>query len=78
MTTRVAFGFSRHSRTSFGPSSRCEQVRVLAESATKIGAILRYAFQRNPDGSPSETLSSPDRMPGCLGSWFDEQRASDK
>lgn len=34
------------------------QVRDMAERAAKIGAILRYAFQRTADGSPSETLVS--------------------
>lgn len=31
-----------------------EDVRFLAEAAAKIGVIIRYAFQRNPDGGPSE------------------------
>lgn len=34
------------------------QVRDMAEREAKIRAILRYAFQRNADGSPSETLMS--------------------
>ncbi|KID85788.1 Protein kinase-like domain protein [Metarhizium guizhouense ARSEF 977] len=34
------------------------QVRDMAERAAKIGAILRYTFQHNADGSPSETLMS--------------------
>jgi len=36
--------------------ARRDQVRDTAERAAKIGAILRYAFQRNADGSPSEAL----------------------
>lgn len=32
--------------------------REMAERAAKIGAILRYAFQRNEDGSASEELAS--------------------
>ncbi|OJD10568.1 hypothetical protein AJ78_08462 [Emergomyces pasteurianus Ep9510] len=35
-----------------------DQVRDMAERAAMIGAILRYAFQRNADGSPSEALVS--------------------
>lgn len=38
--------------------ARQDQVRDIAERAAKIGAILRYAFQRNTDGSPSEALVS--------------------
>ncbi|KID63586.1 Protein kinase-like domain protein, partial [Metarhizium brunneum ARSEF 3297] len=34
------------------------KIRETAERVAKIGAILRYAFQRNADGSPSETLMS--------------------
>jgi hypothetical protein len=37
---------------------RRDQVRDMAEQAAMIGAILRYAFQRNADGSPSEALVS--------------------
>lgn len=46
-----------------------ENLRVLAESAAKIGAILRYfapcvpAFQRNADGSPSVGPA----VPGLVG-----------
>ncbi|KAK4117539.1 hypothetical protein N656DRAFT_833798 [Canariomyces notabilis] len=35
---------------------RRAKIRDMAEQAARIGAILRYAFQRNADGSPSETL----------------------
>lgn len=37
---------------------RRAKIRDMAEQAAKIGAILRYAFQRNADGSPSEALVS--------------------
>jgi hypothetical protein len=51
-------------------SARREEVRTTAESAAKIGAILRYAFKRNPDGSPSEVLLGSDRMSKYLKPWF--------
>ncbi|KAJ2896327.1 uncharacterized protein MKZ38_005626 [Zalerion maritima] len=35
-----------------------EKIRDMAKQAAMIGAILRYAFQRNADGSPSEALVS--------------------
>jgi aminoglycoside phosphotransferase len=35
---------------------RRAKIRDMAEQAARIGAILRHAFQRNADGSPSETL----------------------
>lgn len=34
-----------------------DNIREMAERAARIGAILRYAFQRNPDGSPSRNLA---------------------
>lgn len=37
---------------------RRAKIRHMAEQAARIGAILRYAFQRNADGSPSEALVS--------------------
>lgn len=46
------------SASGVGDDRRRDEVRDMAERAAKIGAILRYAFQRNADGSPSETLAS--------------------
>ncbi|GKZ25759.1 hypothetical protein AbraIFM66951_002414 [Aspergillus brasiliensis] len=41
------------------PNNVCQQeIRTLAMQATKIGAVLRYAFQRNADCSPSEELTT--------------------
>ncbi|GAA92554.1 hypothetical protein AKAW_10668 [Aspergillus luchuensis IFO 4308] len=37
---------------------RQHEIRTMAMQATKIGAVLRYAFQRNADGSPSEELTT--------------------
>ncbi|RHZ46582.1 phosphotransferase family protein, partial [Aspergillus thermomutatus] len=34
------------------------EIRASAMQATKIGAVLHYAFQRNADGSPSEELTT--------------------
>ncbi|KAE8309016.1 hypothetical protein BDV41DRAFT_549680 [Aspergillus transmontanensis] len=43
----------------------------MAETAAKIGAILRYAFNRRADGGPSEVLSTSDTMIGMLRAWLD-------
>ncbi|GLA65750.1 hypothetical protein AtubIFM54640_007943 [Aspergillus tubingensis] len=37
---------------------RQHEIRTMAMQATKIGAVLRYAFQRNTDGSPSGELTT--------------------
>ncbi|WEW59712.1 hypothetical protein PRK78_005192 [Emydomyces testavorans] len=37
---------------------RQQEIRASAMQATKIGAVLHYAFQRNADGSPSEELTT--------------------
>ncbi|GLB11037.1 hypothetical protein AtubIFM57258_007452 [Aspergillus tubingensis] len=37
---------------------RQHEIRTMAMQATRIGAVLRYAFQRNADGSPSEELTT--------------------
>ncbi|OJJ68394.1 hypothetical protein ASPBRDRAFT_198831 [Aspergillus brasiliensis CBS 101740] len=37
---------------------RQQKIRTIAMQASKIGAVLRYAFQRNADGSPSEELTT--------------------
>ncbi|EER36973.1 conserved hypothetical protein [Histoplasma capsulatum var. duboisii H88] len=50
---------------------RPENVRSMAEKAAKIGAILRYAFNRKPDGGPSEVLSTSDAMLRMLKAWLD-------
>ena len=47
-----------------------EKIRSMAESAAKIGAILRYAFQRNADGSASEVVLAPNKVPEYLRTWF--------
>lgn len=41
-----------------------------AESAAKIGAVLRYAFKRNTDGSASETVQLSGLMVACLPIWL--------
>lgn len=46
-------------------------VRNMAERAAQIGAILRYAFRRNANGSPSEALASEDALAwGYLCAWL--------
>lgn len=48
-----------------------DKVRDMAERAAKIGAILRYAFERNADGSPSEALASSGALTWrYLQAWF--------
>lgn len=37
---------------------RQQEIRAAAIQATKIGAVLHHAFQRNCDGSPSEELTT--------------------
>lgn len=37
---------------------RQQEIRTAATQATKIGAVLHHAFQRNHDGSPSEELTT--------------------
>lgn len=50
---------------------RRESIRSMAETAAKIGTILRYAFDRNADGGPSEVLSTSDTMLRMLKAWLD-------
>lgn len=50
---------------------RRENVRSMAEKAAKIGAILRYAFNRKADGGPSEVLSTSDAMLRMPKAWLD-------
>ncbi|KAI3332892.1 hypothetical protein F4824DRAFT_514020 [Ustulina deusta] len=47
----------------------------LAEAACKIGAILRLAFRRNADGSPSEEVLVSESRINQLRAWFGEQTA---
>lgn len=43
----------------------------MAEQAAKIGASPRYTFERDADGSPSETLASGGGPTWkCLEAWF--------
>jgi aminoglycoside phosphotransferase (APT) family kinase protein len=37
-------------------------IRNMAEQAARIGAMLRYAFRRNANGSPSEALAPEDAV----------------
>ncbi|KAF2092864.1 hypothetical protein NA57DRAFT_82011 [Rhizodiscina lignyota] len=45
-------------------------IRSRAESAAKIGTMLRYAFKRNADGSASETVQLSGSMVACLPIWL--------
>lgn len=48
-----------------------DRVRELAERAARIGAVLRYAFRRDADGSPSEALESDGALSWrCLQAWL--------
>ncbi|KAF7557034.1 hypothetical protein G7046_g6148 [Stylonectria norvegica] len=47
-------------------------IRDMAEAAGKIGAILRLAFRRNADGSPSEEILVSESRSKQLRAWFDE------
>ncbi|KAM0401830.1 hypothetical protein HYE67_002823 [Fusarium culmorum] len=44
----------------------------LAKTAGQIGAILRLAFRRNDDGSPSEEVLVSERRIGQLKAWFND------
>lgn len=46
-----------------------------AEAAGRIGAILRLAFRRNADGSPSEEVLASERRTKQLRAWVGEQAA---
>jgi hypothetical protein len=52
------------------------RTRGLAEVASQIGAILRLAFRRNVDGSPSEEVLASESRMKQLRAWFGEQAAS--
>ena len=47
-----------------------ESIRAMAEAAAKIGAVLRYAFDRDTDGRPSEVLTTSDYMLKTLKACF--------
>ncbi len=49
-----------------------KDIRATAEAAAKIGAVLRYAFDRNSDGSPSEVPTTSESMLKMLKSWFSQ------
>ncbi|KAM0433323.1 hypothetical protein ACHAPT_004199 [Fusarium lateritium] len=49
------------------------RVRGLAEAAGQIGAILRLAFRRNADGSPSEEVLVLESRVKQLRVWFSDQ-----
>lgn len=51
---------------------RRARVKDLAEAAGQIGAILRQAFRRNNDGSPSEELSLGGSGLAQLRAWLGE------
>jgi len=51
-------------------SMRRQNIRATAMTAANIGAVLRYAFDRNADGLPSEILSTSDSMSRILKAWF--------
>ncbi|KAF4439742.1 Mus38-like protein [Fusarium austroafricanum] len=51
------------------------RVQGLAEAAGQIGAILRLAFRRNADGSPSEEVVVSESRMKQLRAWFGEEAA---
>jgi hypothetical protein len=53
-------------------ASRRGNIRTTAEAAAKIGAILRYAFDRTAEGRPAEVLSTSKSMLGMLAACFEE------
>lgn len=52
------------------------RTRGLAKAACKIGAILRLAFRRNSDGSPSNEVLVSDSSAKQLRAWFGEEAAN--
>lgn len=54
---REAFWSEFWSAAGISDHAQRGQIRDMAEQAAKISAVLRYAFRRNPDGSPSEALA---------------------
>ncbi|KAB5570379.1 hypothetical protein GE09DRAFT_706087 [Coniochaeta sp. 2T2.1] len=49
------------------------RIQGLAEAAGQIGAILRLAFRRHADGSPSEEILLAESRMKQLRAWFGEQ-----
>ncbi|KAI0202828.1 hypothetical protein F4808DRAFT_60045 [Astrocystis sublimbata] len=52
------------------------RTQSLAEAACKISAILRLAFRRNADGSPSEEVLVSESSINQLRAWFGERAAN--
>lgn len=46
------------------------RVRMLAEKAAMIGALLRYGFTRREDGTSDSVVSVSDRDSALLRAWF--------
>lgn len=53
-----------------------EHIRAMAEKSAIIGAMLRYAFDRKEDGSPSEVLSTSEVMLSMLKAFISEETRS--
>lgn len=53
-------------------ADRRETLRASAEAAGKIGAVLRMAFRRNADGSPSEDVFMSESRMKQLRAWLGE------
>lgn len=53
-------------------ADRREKLRASAEAAGKIGALLRLAFRRNADGSPSEDVLVSESRMKQLRAWLGE------
>lgn len=49
------------------------RIQSRAEAAGQIGVILRLAFQRNADGSPSEEVLVSESRIKQLRAWFGDQ-----
>lgn len=58
-----------HGYGDVGPRKQ-ESFRAQAEAAMKIGAILRYGFERNTHGSASNVVSTSEAMLKTLEGWF--------
>ena len=61
----VAFWAESWAAACIKDSAKREEVRGIAETAAMIGAVLRYAFAQNPDGSPSETVTTISQRMVC-------------
>jgi hypothetical protein len=69
-TARTAFWDEFWAASEVEDGIRREEVRTMAESAAMLGAVLRYGFGRNSDGSASEKVT--DKVSGYLVAWFPE------